>query len=207
MTDYPVHYYPPHPPHFTRVQLLARVVAFCALGVLGVSFGTIFSFAYLALPVFASIRLGSKPPSAYLEQDGPRIVNALRWFAAVCAWAGLVSDRMPGDEPGDFVRIDMNTGARPSSGSAIWRVVTGIPSALVLSLLGCLGTLVWIWAALSVAVTERVGTTAFKYLAGVQRWSIRLLAYQASLVDEYPPFSFGDAAPSLPTAPTARTAS
>jgi hypothetical protein len=32
---------------------LVRVVAFCALGVLGLSFGTVFLFAYLALPVFA----------------------------------------------------------------------------------------------------------------------------------------------------------
>lgn len=204
MIDYPVHYYVRHPPRFTRVQLLARVVAFCALGVLGISFGTAFTFAYLALPVFAAIRLGSQSADSYLTQDGPRIVGVLRWFAAVCAWAGLVSDRVPGDEPADMVQVHIHPGARLTPSSAIWRVVTGIPSALVLSILGCLGSLVWLWAALSVAVTERVGETAFRYLAGLQRWSIRLLAYQASLVEEYPPFSFSDAA--APTLPTAQAA-
>lgn len=201
MTDYPVHYYVSHPNRFTRVQLLARVVAFCALGVVGVSFGTIFAFAYLALPVVAAIRLGSLNPEAYRSTDGPHIVRALRWFAAVCAWAGLVSDRIPSEAPDDIVQVRFDSHARPTPSSAIWRVISGLPSALALAVLGCIGSLVWLWAALSVAITERVGQMAFRYLAGVQRWSIRLLAYQASLVDEYPPFSFSDAeSPNLPTA-------
>ena len=32
----------------------------------------------------------------------------------------------------------------------------------------------------------------YRYLVGLQRRSIRLPVYQASLVDEYPPFSFAD---------------
>lgn len=201
MTNYPVHYRAVHPLRFTRVQLAARVVAFCALGALGLSFGTLFAFAYLALPVFAAVRIGSRDPTTYLEQDGPNIVRALRWLAAVCAWAGLVSDRMPSSEPHEIVEVHIDSGMRPTPGSAIWRVVFGVPSALVLSILGCIGTVVWLWAALSVLFTERVGQHAFRYLSGLQRWSIRLLAYQASLVDEYPPFSFEDApAPPLPNA-------
>lgn len=201
MIDYPVHYFVSRPLRFTRVQLVARIVAFCALGVVGISFGTIFLFAYLALPVLAAIRLGSQGSDSYLADDGPRLVGALRWFAAVCAWAGLVADHVPGREPADMVQVRMTPRAGMSSRTAIWRVVTGIPSAFVLAVLGCIASLVWLWAAVSVAVTERVGQTAFRYLAGIQRWSIRLLAYQASLVDEYPPFSFGDTeAPTLPTA-------
>ncbi len=57
---------------------------------------------------------------------------------------------------------------------------------------------VWAWAALSILLWERVGPGAFDYLVGLQRWSIRLLAYQASLVDEYPPFSLSEAARPLP---------
>jgi hypothetical protein len=66
---------------------------------------------------------------------------------------------------------------------------------------GWLGVFVWLWAALSILLFQRVGPHAFGYLVGVQRWSVRLLAYQASLVDEYPPFSFSDAPPAaLPRA-------
>jgi hypothetical protein len=178
---------------FTRLQLAARVIAFIALGVVGVSFGMVFLFAYLALPVFAASRLSSGS-SSYLADDGPRVLRALRWFAAVCAWAGLIVEHLPGREPGEHlaVAVDEGAAAEPTASGALWRVVTGIPSALVLAVLGCIGVFVWIWAALSVLLFERVGPGAHAFLAGLQRWCVRLLAYQASLVDEYPPFSFAD---------------
>jgi hypothetical protein len=99
------------------------------------------------------------------------------------------------------VTLEIQRTALPTPSSALWRVVTGLPSALVLAILCWIGVVVWLWAALTVLFTERVGRGAFNYLVGLQRWSIRLLAYQASLVDEYPPFSFSDVPPaSLPTA-------
>jgi hypothetical protein len=200
---YPVHYSVEHPPRFSRITLLVRVLAFAALGVLGLSFGSVFLFAYLALPTFAAIRLaGARDQSGYLRDDGPRVVAALRWLAAVAAWAGLTAEQLPSRSPTETVTIDVEeTPHRPATpGSAIWRVIAGIPSAIVLAILGCLGGFVWLWAALSILFTERVGQGAFSYLAGLQRWGVRLLAYQASLVDEYPPFSFSDSAPVLPAA-------
>lgn len=195
MTDYPVHFHAPHPEHFTRLQLLVRLVAFIALGILGLSFGSFFVFAYLALPVFAAIRLASRPPEAYLDEDGPQIVRVLHWIAAISAWIGLVADRLPAHSPDETVELEVRRTAHPTVKNAMWRVIAGIPSALVLALLGFIGGLVWLWAALTILVSERVGNGAFDFLVGLQRWSIRLLAYQASLVDEYPPFSFSDLVP------------
>ena len=200
---YPVHYSVEHPQRFSRINLLVRVLAFIAIGVLGLSFGSVFFFAYLILPVLAAIRLaGAADPAAYARQDGPRIVGALRWFAAICAWAGLIAERLPSRSPDETVRIEVEDSPHRAltPGSAIWRIIAGIPSAIVLAILGWLGCFVWLWAALSILFTERVGPGAFNYLVGLQRWSIRLLAYQASLVDEYPPFSFSDAPTSLPAA-------
>jgi hypothetical protein len=199
--SYPVHYSIERPLHFTRLQLLVRLVAFCALGLLGLSFGLVFMFAYLALPVFASVR-APLAPAEPTNAAAPSILEALRWFAAVSAWAALISDRLPGDTPDETVALTVDNSPRTSSASPIWRVLTGLPSALVLGIVGWLGIFVWMWAALSVLLFERVGHGAFAYLVGVQRWSIRLLAYQGALVDEYPPFSFADAAP--PALPTAR---
>lgn len=200
---YPVHYSVEHPPRFSRINLLIRVLAFVAIGVLGLSFGSVFLFAYLALPVIAASRLaGDRAPDAYLQQDGPRVVTALRWLAAICAWAGLTAERLPSRSPAETVTVEVDATphrtATPSS--AIWRVLAGLPSALVLAALGWVGMFVWVWAALSILFTERVGPGAFQYLVGLQRWSVRLLAYQASLVDEYPPFSFSDVEPVLPAA-------
>jgi hypothetical protein len=200
---YPVHYSVEHPPRFSRINLLIRVLAFVAIGVLGLSFGSVFLFAYLALPVIAAIRLsGARDPDAYLKQDGPRVVSALRWLAAISAWAGLTAERLPSRSPAETVTVEVDeTPHRTATpGSAIWRVLAGIPSALVLAFLGWVGMFVWLWAALSILFTERVGPGAFQYLVGLQRWSVRLLAYQASLVDEYPPFSFSDAESALPAA-------
>lgn len=195
MHAYPVHYQIDRPEIFTRVQLALRVIAFLALGVLGVSFGMVFVFAYLALPAFAAIRISSSEGPRYLDDDAPRVLRALGWLAAVAAWAGLIAEQLPRRSPDERVRITVEGRTSPTARSALWRVIAGLPSALVLALLCWLGVLVWIWAALTILISRTVGPHAFHYLEGLQRWSIRLLVYQASLVDEYPPFSFADAPP------------
>ncbi len=201
MSTYPVHYRVVGAPRFTRLQLLMRVLAFCALGIVGLSFGMAFTFAFIALPVVAASRLAVKDARAYLRDDAPWIAKALHWFAAVCAWAGLITDRLPARSPDETIQLSIEGRGEPTSPSAVWRVATGLPSAFVLALLCAIGVLVWLWAALSVLFTERVGPGAHQYLVGLQRWSVRLLAYQASLVDEYPPFSFSDPPPAaLPMA-------
>lgn len=200
--SYPVHYSVQRPERFRRLQLAIRIVAFFALGTLGVSFGAVFLFAYLALPVIAVSRLAAgRTPEAYVREDGERILAALRWLAAVCAWAGLIADRLPARSPDETVTLALDGTAHPSASSGAWRVITGIPSAFVLAILGSLGVLAWLWAALSVLATERVGPRCFGFLLGLQRWSLRLLVYQASLVDAYPPFSFEDTPPRAPMTP------
>ena len=84
----PVHLAVARPDRFTRMQLLVRGAVFIALGMVGLSFAGIFGFAYLVLPIYAAVRLGS-PESArsYLDEDRPRILGFLRWFASLSAWS------------------------------------------------------------------------------------------------------------------------
>jgi hypothetical protein len=200
MSTYPVHYSVAKPARFTRLQLLVRVFAFVALGMLGLSLGLLFMAAYIALPVFAASRLSGRDAASYLAEDGPRVVRALRWFAAVFAWLGLATETVPVRSPEETVHLEVEPSGQPTSSSAMWRLLYGLPSAILLGLLAFVGSFVWIWAALVVLVNERVGDGAFRFLAGLQRWSIRLLAYQASLVEPYPPFSFDDRPRALPEA-------
>ncbi len=202
-TLYPVRYRVEKPARFMRLQLLIRLLAFVVLGLLGLSLGLLFWAAYIGLAVFAAARLsGPRDPAAYMAQDGPRVLRGLTWFAAVLAWLGLVTDRLPDGSPQEVVRIDIELSGSPTAASALWRLLIGLPSALVLCLLGVIGWFVWVWAALSVLVNERVGDAALAYLTGLQRWTVRLLAYQASLVEAYPPFSFGEPPPQqLPAGP------
>ncbi|MBE7454234.1 MAG: DUF4389 domain-containing protein [Kofleriaceae bacterium] len=200
MSTYPVHLQVVRPQRFTRLQHAIRVLAFVALGVLGISFGALFLAAYLGLPAFVASRLAGQRAAPAEPGDAPRLTRLLHWMAAVSAWTGLTAEHLPARSPEETVRFEIEGQTHPTPASALWRVLTGLPSALVLAVLGCLGGLVWLWAALSVLITERVGDGAHHYLEGLQRWSVRLLAYQASLVDEYPPFSFADAPPHLPPA-------
>lgn len=199
MKPYPVHYRAPRPERFRRIQLAIRVLAFLVIGMIGLSLGLLFLVAYLALPVVAAARIaGGKDGAGYLEDDGPRVVGVLRWFAAIYAWFGLVTDRVPLRQPEETVKLEIErreAGEAPEAASALWRILVGIPSALVLWVLGFIGIFVWIWSAIRILVSERVGDTALWYLTGLQRWGMRLLAYQASLVERYPPFSFEDAPP------------
>lgn len=191
---HPLHFSVARPERFTRVQLLVRLAAFIVLGAVGLSFASVFVVAYLALPVYAAIRATAVGATADgSATDERRVLGLLRWAAAVNAWFGLVVDRLPAHVPEETVSLTL-TGSppRPTSGSALLRILLGLPSALVLMVLGGVGVFVWLWAALSICFTERVGPGAFAYLLGLQRWSLRLLAYQAGLVDEYPPFALGD---------------
>jgi hypothetical protein len=201
MNAYPVRYSVDKPARFTRLQLLIRVLAFVVLGMLGLSLGLLFMAAYVALPIFAAARLSGRDAASYLEEDGPRVVRALRWFAAVFAWLGLATETLPLRSPEETVHLEVERSGQPTSSSALWRLLIGLPSALLLGLLAFVGGFVWLWAALIVLMSERVGDGTFRFLAGLQRWSIRLLAYQASLVDPYPPFSFDSSeSPTLPAA-------
>lgn len=191
MNTYPVHYHLDPPATSTRLLLAIRLVAFAALGLLGLSFGVVFLFAFVALPAFAAYRL-SRAPEKYAQEDGPRVLRGLRWFAAISAWMGLTTERLP--DQIDAVRLTVDGQPHLQPKAVLWRVITGIPSALVLGVLGFVGLFVWVWAAVSILVRERVGGGAFAYLEGLQRWTMRLLVFQAGLVEPYPPFSFGDAA-------------
>lgn len=197
MRAYPVHFGVARAARFTRLQLLVRLAVFLVLGMVGLSFGTIFGIAYLALPIYAAIRISSLgSPGAYALVEAPRTARALRWFAAVSGWAGLVVERLPAHDPDESVALHVDaTEHESTAGSALARIVTGLPSALVLLLVGCVGVLVWLWAAMSILFVERVGLGAFSFLVGLQRWCVRLLAYQACLVDAYPPFTLSEGPP------------
>jgi hypothetical protein len=44
----------------------------------------------------------------------------------------------------------------------------------------------------SILADTRAGAWTFRFLEGVERWMLRLLAYQAGLVDAYPPFALSE---------------
>jgi hypothetical protein len=89
----------------------------------------------------------------------------------------------------------------PTVGSALLRVVLAIPSLVVLAVLAFVGSIIWVIAAVLVLVTENYPEGLWRFLLGLVRWEAWLLAYLASLVDQYPPFTL-ETDPSSPAAPS-----
>jgi hypothetical protein len=190
---YPVHFEAIAPGRFTRLQLGLRILAGLALGVVGVSVGGLFCLLYLLLPLAAAVRIATRGSSRdYALEDGPRVLFLLRWLASVTSWLGLAVERLPHQAPDETIRLSIDGTPSQSAGAAALRTLSGLPSALLLALLSLFGCLVWLWAALTILLGESMAESAWAYLVGLQRYGYRLLAYQAALVDDYPPFALSE---------------
>jgi hypothetical protein len=186
---YPVQAEVSSPPRFERTQLVIRLLFAIVLGWIGITAGWLMWVLYGALPLVAAITISARGADHYVLSTGPQLMRVLTWLLQLSAYMALLVDRFPlgGEHP---VRIQAVVTARPTIGSALLRLVTSIPSGLVLVLLSLVGSVLWLIAALYVLVAERVPESILAFLRGLLRWQARLVAYHASIVDEYPPFAF-----------------
>jgi hypothetical protein len=194
---YPVQLDVTSPPRFDRIQLLLRLAIAVALGWIGVSAGWLRCGLFLALPVIAAIIVSTRGARAYVDDIGPRLWRAIGWLLAFSAYMMLLVDRFPLGETPD-VRIELRLTGQPTTGGALLRLILSIPSGLVLSVLGCVSFVVFVVGVVTILVQDTVPAGILTFQRGVLRWQARLLAYHASLVDEYPPFSFEDEAHGRP---------
>jgi hypothetical protein len=197
-TTYPVRVEVISPNKFDRFQLLLRIALSVAFGVIGVSLGWLAGVLYFVLPVVASIAISTKGADDYLASFGQRLWRALTWLLGLSAYMLLVVDHAPDPEQPD-VRIELDPAARPSAGSALARLITSIPSAFVLWLLSIVSALFVVISFFCVLFAASIPASILSFQVGILRWSARLLAYHACLVDEYPPFSFGERSTATPT--------
>jgi hypothetical protein len=185
-TAYPVTFDVSRPEKFERPQLFLRVLVGIILWVLASMVGWIL---YLIFPVLAAIFVSQKGPEKYLEEDGPRMTEWLRWVVAIFAYLFILTERFPTEKPEEIVRFEVSPGGSPTVGSALLRLIYSIPSALVLGLLGIVSAVIWLIAAVMVLIQENYPNGLYNFQRGVLRWEARLLGYHASLVDQYPPFA------------------
>ena len=174
-----------YPQRFDRVQVVLRVVIIWLAALIGIPFGWIL---YLGFPVLAAVLISQKDGNRYLAEDSPRVTRWLGWVMAVSAYIGLLTDKLPASGEAT-VHFQIETSGTPSPGSALLRILKAIPSALVLALLMFVSAIVWVIAAVWILIGETYPESLYGFQRGVVRWLARLLAYLASLVDYYPPFS------------------
>jgi hypothetical protein len=194
---YPVAFDVERPPSFDRAHVFLRVALLVVIGWIGHPVGLL----WLGLPVAAAILVTQKGGRRYLDEDGPTVVRVLNWILDLVAYLALLTDRLPG-EGTHPVRFRVERAGSPTTGSALLRILYAIPSLLVLAILTFLGAVVWLIAVVLVLVGGRYPAGMWRFLAGIVGWEARLLAYLASLVDEYPPFALrtGSASAAAPSA-------
>ncbi len=193
---YPVQLEVTSPARFDRVQLALRLVLAIALGWVGVSAGWLGCALFLALPVIAAVMISTRGAQAYLDDTGPKMWRVVSWLLAFSAYMLLLTDRFPAGEPTD-VQVQLRADGHPTTGSALLRLITSLPSGFVLALLGCVSSVLFLIGAVTILAEQQVPAWILGFQRGVLRWQARLAGYHASLVDEYPPFSF-EAAPAQP---------
>jgi hypothetical protein len=188
-TDYPVRVDVVSPVRFDRVQLLLRILLAIVLAFVGITGGWLVCLLYGALPVIAAIEISALGGEAYVRDVEPRVWRLLAWLLRVAAYMNLLVDRFPTANEGP-VAIEIRFTGKPTVRSALARLITSIPSGLVLMLLWCISCFVWLVSAAMVLVDAKIPPSLLAFQRGVLRWSARLVAYHASLVAEYPPFAF-----------------
>lgn len=180
----PVGFEVDRPPAFTREHVFLRVALLIVFGWLGHPWGLL----WLGLPVVAAILVSQKGGQRYLNENGPGVTRVLNWILDLAAYLALLTDELPGGGR-HAVRFQVERSGSPTVGSVLLRIVWAIPSLIVLAVLSFVGAIVWLLAAVRVLVDERYPESLWRFLAGLVRWEAHLLAYLASLVDDYPPFT------------------
>jgi hypothetical protein len=185
MAEYPVSFDIRQPEKFDRTHIVIRILILVILGAIGVGGWVL----YLAVPVLAAILISQKGGAAYLAESESTMTRWLRYLVGFLAYLMLLTDRLPNEEARDGFVFEVKPGGSPTAGNALMRILLAIPSALVLWLLSIIGLVLAVIAAVMVLVQESYAAGIYEYLRGLMRWEARLLAYLASLVEEYPPFA------------------
>jgi hypothetical protein len=202
MNDYPVVFTVAYLERFDRLQILLRLVILAVLSIVGTTLGATAALLYLLLPVSAAVLISQKGGRDYIEHMAPRIASILRFVLGVYAYFALLTDKLPMGKADDAVQLTVSPSGSPTVKSALQRFLTSIPAALVVALLGIAAWFVWVVAAIMIVIDGRYPLGLFDFQCGVLRWQARLLAYHASLIDAYPPFTLDTGASSpAPTLP------
>jgi hypothetical protein len=187
--SYPVQLDVTSPLRYERIQIVLRFAIAIALGWLGSITGWLPGLVFFALPVIAATVVSTRGAQRYLDDVAPTLWRAIRWLLALTAYMLLLVDRFPAGEATD-VQVNVQVGAHPTTGSTLLRLITSIPSAFVLGILGIASSVLCVVGVATILIDGQVPRAILAFQRGMLRWQARLWAYHASLVDEYPPFSF-----------------
>lgn len=202
-TAYPVILRTTRPLKFDRMQVAIRLLVLFAIGVLHQTVGGVFGILYLFLPVAAAILVSGKGAVPFLARESRWMTALLQWVVALYGYLMFVTDRFPLESSQVPVQLYIRASGSPKIGTALLRLLTSLPHALVLIVLSVPSALISLVIAIIVLVKERCPPGLHQFQRDVLAWLARVLAYHASLVESYPPFSLRE--PGAPPSATDST--
>lgn len=199
---YPVTFDVSQQERYDRVQVVIRLLILIVLAMLGVALGWINALLYIGIPVLAAVLISQKGPERYLAESRDNMTLWLRYILALYAYIGLLTDRLPGTELREIITFDVAPEGEPTAGGVLLRIITAIPHAIVLGILGIVAGILLLIAGIMILIQESYPAGIFDFLRGYLRWVARLFAYLGGLVEEYPPFAL-DTGPEAAISPPA----
>ena len=136
---------------------------------------------------FAILFTGKYPEGLFNFNRG-----IMRWQANTTVYYYLMRDEYPPfsfDEGGYPVRLDIDYPTELQRWAPLYKWMLAIPHFVILWALGIAAFFAVVYAGIMVLMSGTYPEGVFKFVTGVQRWSIRVTTYAFFMHDEYPPFS------------------
>ena len=186
------------------VKWLLLIPHFLVLAVLWIC------FVVLSLVALVAILVNRRYPRAIFDFN----LGVLRWSWRVSfyGYSALATDRYPpfsrGEEPDYPARLQIAYPGELSRGKALvkWWLLAIPQYAVIGAFSGGWGAQVWgpgligmlvLFAGVALLFGRSYPTGMFDFVMGMNRWTMRVLAYAALMTDVYPPFRL-DMGPSEP---------
>lgn len=119
-------------------------------------------------------------------------VNTQRWRMNLVGYVMLIRDEYPpfSFEPGLYpVTFEVDYPTHLARFAPLYKWILAIPHFIIVAVLGFVAAIVVVIAGFSVLFTGKYPEGMYKFVVGVQRWTMRATLYAVFMTDEYPPFS------------------
>jgi Domain of unknown function (DUF4389) len=119
-------------------------------------------------------------------------VNTQRWRMNLVAYVMLIRNEYPpfSFEPGLYpVTFEVDYPTNLQRFAPLYKWILAIPHFIIVAVLGVVAFILVFVAGLAVLFTGKYPEGMYKFVVGVQRWTMRATLYALFMTDAYPPFS------------------
>ena len=184
-SPFPVQFDVEYPESLSRLTFVKWILAIPHLVIL-YALNAVFEVISL-IAFFAILFTGAYPEGLFKFNYG-----IMRWQANATVYMYLMRDEYP---PFSFdaglypVRLEIATPTNLQRWAPLYKWILAIPHFLIVAVLGFVAAFAIVYAGIMVLISGKYPEGVFKFVVGVQRWSLRATTYAFFMHDEYPPFS------------------